>query len=487
MNAITVTVSNCVQSWSVVNAVVHERIGAPTKMIVTIYANPVLFSQCLGAPVSIKLHYRGEAQAFGGLMTLCQSVQSDPGLFVLTIESPLVQLCATQARRTFVDESIQSIITEVLASTVHLSVNWQLKSHPARVHYVVQYNETDYDFFHRVLAMVGISYSVRACEVLLFDDPIAYSVGPPWVSSICWRPCNRLIPDRVQLIHQSRTSMIVGKTRFNLRKNTYQPDCIAPSQQQYRLKQIAQQALAHSHGVFCVSDRLAYQVGVIIPRQDGYVVYEAYHHICQRRGEVQYEHQLWCQPKQWMQQIPDVTQPQQSTYLRARVVACESSALGRVHVRYPWDQRQVTSPPVSVRHYWCGKQQGAVFMPQVGEWVWIAYEHGMLHCPIVMGSEHAASAGLDIAHGAHRLRFLHTQTIFSIQGRFSCLAATAIQLSSDGHFYLQASGRTPSQWRAPRVELRAGKAIELRVGGSQLKMTNTTIELNAHAIDFTTE
>ena len=71
-----------------------------------------------------------------------------------------------------------------------------------------------------------------------------------------------------------------------------------------------------------------------------------------------------------------------------------TDALGRIKVWHPWQRSQAqdasASPWVRVAHPWAGNQQGAAFLPRVGQEVQVEYEGGDPDLPIVTGSLHNA-------------------------------------------------------------------------------------------------
>lgn len=60
--------------------------------------------------------------------------------------------------------------------------------------------------------------------------------------------------------------------------------------------------------------------------------------------------------------------------------------LGRVKVRYPWLDDDAESPWARVVTPMAGASRGMVFRPEVGDEVLVAFEHGDVRFPFVMGS-----------------------------------------------------------------------------------------------------
>ena len=58
---------------------------------------------------------------------------------------------------------------------------------------------------------------------------------------------------------------------------------------------------------------------------------------------------------------------------------------GRVKVEFPWLEEHAESDWAKVMSFMAGKERGAVFLPEVGDEVLVAFEHGDIHHPYVLG------------------------------------------------------------------------------------------------------
>jgi len=71
--------------------------------------------------------------------------------------------------------------------------------------------------------------------------------------------------------------------------------------------------------------------------------------------------------------------------------AINADALGRVRVRFPWDQRpdgndqKPTSEWIRVSQFWAGASYGALYTPRVGHEVLVAYMQGDPDRPVIVG------------------------------------------------------------------------------------------------------
>lgn len=63
----------------------------------------------------------------------------------------------------------------------------------------------------------------------------------------------------------------------------------------------------------------------------------------------------------------------------------DPQVLGRVKVRFPWLSEAAESDWAKVMSFMAGKSRGAVFIPEVNDEVLVAFEHGDINFPYVLG------------------------------------------------------------------------------------------------------
>ena len=64
----------------------------------------------------------------------------------------------------------------------------------------------------------------------------------------------------------------------------------------------------------------------------------------------------------------------------------DPEGLGRAKVRYPWSSESGESYWARVMSFMAGKERGAFFLPEVGDEVLVAFEHGDVEYPVILGS-----------------------------------------------------------------------------------------------------
>jgi uncharacterized protein involved in type VI secretion and phage assembly len=64
----------------------------------------------------------------------------------------------------------------------------------------------------------------------------------------------------------------------------------------------------------------------------------------------------------------------------------DPEGLGRVKLRYPWRSTEDSSDWVRITSAMAGEDRGTFFLPEVGDEVLVAFEHGDIHYPYVIGA-----------------------------------------------------------------------------------------------------
>ena len=113
----------------------------------------------LGSTLSCTINYQNSApQYLHGLVTSIQKLKQANSL-ILTISPWLSLLKHSQDCRIFQNKSIPEIVQEIFTEKGFQDFDFgSLKSTYPKLPYIVQFNETDYDFINRLLAEAGIYY-----------------------------------------------------------------------------------------------------------------------------------------------------------------------------------------------------------------------------------------------------------------------------------------------------------------------------------------
>lgn len=86
--------------------------------------------------------------------------------------------------------------------------------------------------------------------------------------------------------------------------------------------------------------------------------------------------------------------------------------LGRVELKFPWWSDSDKSHWARIANFMAGPERGAFFLPEVGDEVLVAFEHGDIHRPYVIGAlwNGNAKPPFDNADGNNNLRFIKSRS-----------------------------------------------------------------------------
>lgn len=153
--------------------------------------------QMLGRAVQIQIDHSAGTRVINGHVDSVRQLGTDGGItsYLLNIAPGLALLSRRRTSRIFQDLSVPDIVAQVLqehvqgnsalASMLHLEQCVRRPCAPRS--YCTQFNETDLDFIHRLLAEEGINYCIRFSNsqghptqtVFLFDDGMDLDAASP--------------------------------------------------------------------------------------------------------------------------------------------------------------------------------------------------------------------------------------------------------------------------------------------------------------------
>lgn len=148
-------------------------------------------SSVVGRPALLEFSRGSSAgRTLPGIVTACEYQRNDGSQlhFRVVVEPVLVLLRYSQHRRVFTDTSVPAVLSElafeVLGPRGRHFADYLIGSYPS-VDYLVQYDETDLDFFLRIAAEAGICLFFEVeddkVETLVFWDRVLYpAVGDPF-------------------------------------------------------------------------------------------------------------------------------------------------------------------------------------------------------------------------------------------------------------------------------------------------------------------
>ena len=153
----------------------HEfEIGVTYHTKTSVWAiNPDVIFQQLGLPVTIKIrHIESSAENnFQGIITDIEiaGVEGDEGTVILRGGSPTILLDRDPSMGSYVDLSLNSIVTNVLKKTnVNIEIKNNIKSTQS-IPYIARYRESSYGFLSRILSSFGEWFYYDGSHLIVGD------------------------------------------------------------------------------------------------------------------------------------------------------------------------------------------------------------------------------------------------------------------------------------------------------------------------------
>jgi len=185
----------------------HERLGQMYEYFVELAQvdeeslNPLAkpkkpaLAKLIGTDATLTLKLAGdEKRYFHGYITSATrgerhgrytrySISLRPGIWFMT---------QAKNSRVFQEKSVKDVITEVLKD-YKIEPDWKLEDASVyeKLDYCVQYNETDFDFMHRLLEEVGIYYFFqheKTSHTIVFIDSMTQHESHPAKATLKWGP-----------------------------------------------------------------------------------------------------------------------------------------------------------------------------------------------------------------------------------------------------------------------------------------------------------
>jgi type VI secretion system secreted protein VgrG len=166
-------------SWQVRQVNLQEKISEPYRAHITVRLEAPPDRRLVGASCVLSI-YRGAAlsRRLCGIVHGIECAHSPNGILecLLHVGPALLALEHRTDARTFVDQTAVEILTEVLSGPLaayQRTCKFCLTARYPKREFVVQYNESDADFAHRLMAEAGINYFFThdgAAECLVLTD-----------------------------------------------------------------------------------------------------------------------------------------------------------------------------------------------------------------------------------------------------------------------------------------------------------------------------
>jgi type VI secretion system secreted protein VgrG len=420
-------VVDALAAGAVVQFTGNEAVSQTYEFDVTIATTDknLTLASAVGQPVTIPV---AAGRAIVGMIERIEQVDGAgaQGLYRLRIVSSMNRLKYRITSRTFYNKKVSDIVLQILneagVSNVELRLTGSLEAEAM----TMQYQETDFAFMSRILESAGIHYHVETTstgeKVVLSDGNTGFPPSP--VGKLVFGTNNSPavnVFSRSMSLHSGQiqvadynwqtpdtnlTSTVKGPAFLDLMEGIF-PGGVETASESEAVGNVRLAArMADAQTCAGESSYPQLQAGQRLflanhPRADfnqEYVIIAVTH---QRTGK-EYRNSFRCLPVQVaFRPLPVTPVPIIAGVVPAVVHGPPGETkfvdkYGRIKVRFPW--RAITGPPgldgdagfVRVAQIATGTGASAMWLPDVGDEVLVAFEHGDPRRPVVVGSMYNA-------------------------------------------------------------------------------------------------
>ena len=348
--------------------------------------------------------------------------------FVLDVAPAFVSLRVNRDNRIFADKSVKEVIAKVLQERAISFDDSKVKSASAVRDYIVQYNESDFDFLNRLMEREGIFYyflydksgGKLKHKMMMADDVTGFFDGKPMkiafkrdyllqglqefetsYSKVTGAWITHDYDDtQPRALSPVKTTSKLGWAEKTASVYQWPGGGPKPEGVQQHSKIGMEEAEAASMLIEGVGSYVTFQPGArhqvddmrLVTRERNIairsVVHAAWDPWGLEEGEPSYHQQFSAVPSQAKFRPPSTTPPAIVRGPQTAVVLDQKDAkgLGRVKVRFHWDRHETSTCWIRVAQQWAGAQIGAQFIPRVGMEVLVDFLEGDPDRPLVIGS-----------------------------------------------------------------------------------------------------
>lgn len=170
-------------------------------------------SKILGQSATLSIDRDGDMRRIHGYVSeihhIGELVSDHAEEYQLVIESPLAKLNLTRQSRVFLNLDLKGVIEQVLLAADFTADSFKIElqtTYPVR-EYIAQYNETDFNFFSRLLEHAGVFYSFVQQEeqaLLVIQDDSAQLPAMTGTAALTYMPASGQVEGKesVQLLQR---------------------------------------------------------------------------------------------------------------------------------------------------------------------------------------------------------------------------------------------------------------------------------------------
>jgi type VI secretion system secreted protein VgrG len=505
----------------------------------------------LGQPLTLQVeadafHFnQGQQLQFKGLVTRLETGRDNDytGTFVLRAYSPCYLLASGLKKRTFVKQTLSAIFNQVLQPfPVNLLARTIKPQHQEPLPYVVQYQETNFDFLSRLAAEYGEWFYYDGKTLQLGAPPaggeldfVADGAYNGFTFGLGIKPTTARLYEYNYQKHEHFTSASQSQSLPSVQNHLYGGFALTQSEALFSdASHVSAETLVHGRGqldgearaykayaaadlvtVDGYSDNPSLRLGGVI-RIHGeglgsrtqvaesfgtYRILELTHHV---DGKGNYNNRFVAVPH--LLEVapinPFYDAPTGTSELAEVIDAKDPKQLGRVRVRYYWpvdNKQHAETDWLRVLTPYSGAGKGQLFTPEVGSQVLLGYQNGLAEQPYVQGNLfHAKNkAKAKYTHNGGEVKGIQTLagnrvTFHDKKGEEKIVITngnkkeTALEISfkGDGKIELKTKGDI-SLAAGKNVAIQAGENVSLEAGEMTLEAktiqakADSTVEVGA--------
>jgi type VI secretion system secreted protein VgrG len=176
---------------------------------------PLDTKQFVGQSATLNIDRDGEMRLIHGCISGIERIGAlvaDNAIeYQITFASPLYKLNLTRQSRIFLNLDLKSLIEQVLLTAGFTADSFKIDlktTYPVR-EYIAQYNESDFNFFQRMLEHAGVFYSFVQQEkqaLLVIQDDSALLSAMPGTAALTYQPASDQI-DEEETVHLLQRQM----------------------------------------------------------------------------------------------------------------------------------------------------------------------------------------------------------------------------------------------------------------------------------------
>jgi len=423
---------------TVLGLVGREGISEPYEYVVEVIAHhPDLDPNAqVGRAGGLYFERLERSTTFAGIITGCSlaSHEGTGALYTFRIESPLAYLALSSDYRSYQQVSVPDVVSDLYATVASATLSLAVTGTHANRESTIQFAETDFNFFSRLLEDEGIFYFFRqevegSPTLILADAVSAYLPAPyealrysgnfatnPQPNTECLRSFQKAIRESVRTstlntydFQKPQIPLLVHSTTTEGRGEMYEFGSSATEtavlqalvrgrQERHTVERATSLGAGNAPDLrpgytFTLDDRTDSRLG-------GSYLVTAVRHAAFRRttngvASLYYGNQFEVIPGDMVYR-PALKTPKPVAPACTAVVTGPAGEeiwtdqYGRVKVQFHWDRNgahdQYSRAWLRVASQWAGKQWGMIFLPRIGQEVMVEFVNGDPDQPVITGS-----------------------------------------------------------------------------------------------------